>query len=78
MINMDKCKKQAYVIREVLQYQSTPYNLIAEQKIQAHLNSHDLVPEDQLWKMSLECEAREEKKPKKHQPLVKEIDVKKM
>jgi hypothetical protein len=76
MINMDKCKKLSYVIREVLQYQPTPYNLAVESKIQAYLSSYDVMADEDLWKLSLICEPREEKKSKK--PIVKEIEVKKM
>ena len=67
MINFEKCKKLAYVIREVLQYQIVPYNLLPEPRMQIYLGSLELLSEETLWKMSLICEPRENKASRKDQ-----------
>ena len=58
LINFDKRRKIALVIREIQQYQQTPYCLKAIPEIQAILLSPDNVSEDDLYKLSLELEPR--------------------
>jgi son of sevenless-like protein len=58
LINFDKRRKVAYVIREIQQYQQTPYCLMAVPEIQSLLLSPDEVTDDDLYKLSLELEPR--------------------
>lgn len=58
LINFDKRRKVALVIREIQQYQQTPYCLKAVPEIQALLLSPDNPTEDDLYKLSLELEPR--------------------
>ena len=58
LINFDKRKKIALVIREIQQYQQTPYCLKAVPEIQAALLAPETATEDDLYKLSLELEPR--------------------
>jgi len=61
LINFDKRRKIALVIREIQQYQQTPYCIKTVPEIQALLLSPDHQTEDDLYKLSLELEPRTQK-----------------
>jgi len=58
LINFDKRRKIALVIREIQQYQQTPYCLKTIPEIQAALLAPENATEDDLYKLSLELEPR--------------------
>jgi hypothetical protein len=53
LINLEKYKKLAFVIREILQYQNNPYNLLPEASMLRYLSSLPALDDDELWKLSL-------------------------
>ena len=60
LINFQKCRQAADVIREVLLYQQ-PYNLVAVASIQNYLRSKEFAHEysdEELFDASLQCEPR--------------------
>jgi son of sevenless-like protein len=58
LINFDKRRKVAAVIKEIQQYQITPYNFRDEQTIRDYLNSIEGLTDKALYKYSLICEPR--------------------
>jgi son of sevenless-like protein len=61
LINFQKCRQAADVIREIMLYQQ-PYNLVTVASIQNYLHSSEFVREysdEELFEASLRCEPRE-------------------
>jgi hypothetical protein len=61
-VNFAKKKRLAFVIKESLQFQNNAYNFIAEAKMQGYLKKLNTVDEDSVFKQSIICEPREERK----------------
>jgi len=56
MINFEKKRRVAFVIKEMLQFQSSTYNFKFETKIQTFLSKINALDEDVLYQLSLKCE----------------------
>jgi len=67
LINFEKRRRQAYVIQELLAFQAYPYSFLPEGKIQTFLGLLEKGIEDQdsIYKLSIICEPREERKSKR-------------
>lgn len=59
LINFEKRRKISVVIREIQQYQQTPYNLHTEEHTMKFLKNLPYLSEQSLYKLSLVCEPRE-------------------
>lgn len=59
-INFYKRRLVAEVIKEIQQYQQTPYNLTAVQQIQNYLLNSETMDEAESFKLSLQIEPREQ------------------
>lgn len=58
-INFFKRRLVAEVIKEIQQYQQTPYNLVAALQLQDFINETRLLDEKEAFKLSLQIEPRE-------------------
>jgi len=62
LINFEKRRRAAFVINETLKWQQTEFKFAPEGKIQGFLNKIEALSDDDLFKLSLVCEPREDKK----------------
>jgi len=58
-INFDKCRRMSAVIREIIQYQQTPYCLLKHEEIQQYLQAAEVKNEDYIYNLSLQAEGRQ-------------------
>lgn len=62
LINFEKKRRQAWVIKEVLKFNQIPFNFNVESKIQNFLKKMDVLDEQTLHQFSLLCEPKHDKK----------------
>jgi len=58
LINFQKHRMCAEVLRQIRLYQQTPYNLVGQPSILEHFQSIPILSEDEQWELSLQVERR--------------------